>query len=144
MSKIISNEQGFTVIFSGEPFSVNADHPNYDKLLHAARVGNRTQFDRYYEIKKEINENYRDVVVKNGTVYYKDKALDNRLSQRIVDYVREGNDPEPFCLFLDNLMSNPSDRSIDELFGFLEHRHMPITRDGCFLAYKTVRPDFKD
>lgn len=144
MSKIIRNEQGFTVIFGGEPFSVNADHPNYEKLLHAARVGNKTQFDRYYDIKQEINSKYRDVVVKNGVVYYKEQPVDHRVCDRIVEYVREGNDPEAFCLFLDNIMSNPSKRSIEELFGFLEHRNLPITRDGCFLAYKTVRDDYKD
>lgn len=144
MGKIIRNEQGFTVIFSGEPFSVNADHPNYDKLLHAARTGNRTQFDKFYDIKKEINNKYRNVTIRDGVVYYKDEPIDHRISERIVDYVREGNDPEPFCLFLDNMMSNPSPKSISELFGFLEHRHMPITRDGCFLAYKTVRDNYRD
>ena len=41
-------------------------------------------------------------------------------------------------------MKNPSQRAINELYGFLEHGNMPITADGCFIAYKSVRTDFKD
>jgi hypothetical protein len=47
-------------------------------------------------------------------------------------------------LFLDNLMKNPSRHSIEELYNFLVHRHLPITETGCFLAYKAVRMDYKD
>jgi hypothetical protein len=41
-------------------------------------------------------------------------------------------------------MKNPSKRSVDELYGFLEKNSLPITPDGHFLAYKKVRRDFKD
>jgi hypothetical protein len=41
-------------------------------------------------------------------------------------------------------MSNPSKRAVDELYGFLEKGNLPITADGCFLAYKKVRNDYLD
>ena len=41
-------------------------------------------------------------------------------------------------------MRNPSKRAVDELYGFLEKNSLPITPDGCFLAYKRVRGDYKD
>ncbi|MAR20684.1 MAG: hypothetical protein CMD25_01275, partial [Flavobacteriales bacterium] len=43
-----------------------------------------------------------------------------------------------------NLMENPSMQSQQELYDFLEHENLPVTEDGCFLAYKAVRSDFKD
>jgi len=46
--------------------------------------------------------------------------------------------------FMNNLMQNPSKRAVDELYGFLEKNSLPITPEGCFLAYKKVREDFKD
>jgi hypothetical protein len=46
--------------------------------------------------------------------------------------------------FMENLMSNPSRRAVNELYGFLEKGELPITPDGCFLAYKRVRDDFLD
>jgi hypothetical protein len=41
-------------------------------------------------------------------------------------------------------MSNPSRRAVQELYSFLEHKAMPLTPDGNFLAYKGVREDYTD
>jgi hypothetical protein len=41
-------------------------------------------------------------------------------------------------------MDNPSRRAVNELYAFLEHKNMPLTPDGNFLAYKGVRSDFTD
>jgi hypothetical protein len=46
--------------------------------------------------------------------------------------------------FLENLMQNPSKRAVDETYWFLENYGLPITDDGCFLAYKAVRNDYTD
>jgi hypothetical protein len=46
--------------------------------------------------------------------------------------------------FLVNLMDNPSEGSIDQLYTFLEHENLPITEDGCFLAYKAINRDYTD
>ena len=43
-----------------------------------------------------------------------------------------------------NLRNNPSPRSRSELLAFLESNEMPITEDGCFVAYKYVTSDLKD
>jgi hypothetical protein len=62
----------------------------------------------------------------------------------ILDMVKQGFPFEPMLNFLDNLSQNPSDHAIVELFDFMENKNMPITYDGCFLAYKAVRNDYKD
>jgi hypothetical protein len=51
---------------------------------------------------------------------------------------------EPLVKFLEKLLDNPSRRAVDELYRFLEHKHMPLTPDGNFLAYKGVKHDFTD
>ena len=33
---------------------------------------------------------------------------------------------------------------MDELYGYLEANNQPITEDGCFIAYKRVRLNYKD
>jgi hypothetical protein len=58
--------------------------------------------------------------------------------------LEEGFSIEPMVLFMHNLLKNPSKRSVDELYGFLEKNNLPITPDGYFLAYKKVRNDFLD
>jgi hypothetical protein len=62
----------------------------------------------------------------------------------IIDMVKQGFPFEPMLNFLDNISQNPSDHAIVELFDFMENKHMPITMDGHFLAYKAVRSDYKD
>jgi hypothetical protein len=51
---------------------------------------------------------------------------------------------DPLANFMDNLMTNPSKRAVTELYGFLEVNNLPITPDGCFLAYKKVNAEYKD
>lgn len=46
--------------------------------------------------------------------------------------------------FYERLQKNPSKRSVDQLFPFLDKMNIPITADGCFLAYKGVNSDYTD
>ena len=57
---------------------------------------------------------------------------------------QDGFDINPMVKFMENLMTNPSKRAVDELYGFLEKGNLPLTEDGCFIAYKKVRDDYKD
>jgi hypothetical protein len=55
-----------------------------------------------------------------------------------------GEDPTALFRFHERLSRNPSFRSVQQLFKFLNHANIPFTKDGCFLAYKSVRSDYKD
>lgn len=68
----------------------------------------------------------------------------NALSNRIIDMAKKQLGVEPLINFMNNLLSNPSKQSVDELYLFLEKSSLPITDDGCFIAYKKVRSDYKD
>jgi hypothetical protein len=58
--------------------------------------------------------------------------------------MRQGLPYKPLTRFVEKLMDNPSRRAVNELYAFLEHKNMPLTPDGNFLAYKGVRSDFTD
>jgi hypothetical protein len=66
------------------------------------------------------------------------------MATRMIQMLQDGFPIEPMVNFMNNLMYNPSNRSVTELYGFLEKNNLPITPDGCFLAYKKVRSDYKD
>ena len=57
---------------------------------------------------------------------------------------QDGFPIDPMVRFMENLMQNPSKRSVDQVYGFLEKNSLPITEDGYFLAYKKVRTDYLD
>lgn len=65
------------------------------------------------------------------------------LVDRILSLLAEGFDIMPMIRFLENLYQNPADFAREELYLWLENNNLPITEDGHFLAYKTVRSDFK-
>ena len=84
------------------------------------------------------------IEIKGGQLYYQNEAVAGVLGARMMQMLDEGFDLTPMAKFLENLMQNPSKRVVDHLYAFLEHGKNPITEDGCFLAYKAVREDFKD
>jgi hypothetical protein len=57
---------------------------------------------------------------------------------------KEGFPIDHFSRFMENLDANPSYRARNELVGFLDACELPITDDGCFMAYKKIRADWKD
>jgi hypothetical protein len=86
----------------------------------------------------------KDFKVDNGVVYIDNKPVSGRISEKIVEYVKEGLDPSCLVNFWRNLQQNPSSRARERLFLFLENGNHPITDDGCFIAYKKVKNDMKD
>jgi hypothetical protein len=85
-----------------------------------------------------------NIAVSDGEVSYKGEVIHNHVVGRILDFMREGLPYKPLTRFVEKLMDNPSRRAVNELYAFLEHKQMPLTPDGNFLAYKGVRSDFTD
>ena len=127
------------------PILIDSGHANFKAIVEALR--NR-DFDGALELAVVRNYLQRvtggDVSVNADGVTYKGKPVSGYLSNKLQQFFADGLPVEHYCLFLHNLMANPSMVSRNELFLFLEAADLPITEDGCFLAYKAVRSDFKD
>lgn len=80
----------------------------------------------------------------DGEVFINDVPIHSVVSDRISQLANEGLPIEPVLRFLENVMMNPSSRSQQELYDFLANRNLPLTEDGCFLAYKRIRQDWLD
>ena len=72
--------------------------------------------------------------------------LGEELPQSLADKVRaiheEGLPLSLFEKFWQNLQLNPSSSSVRELYEFLSYKELPLTEDGCFLAYKGLDSNF--
>jgi hypothetical protein len=134
-----------TVMMNGEPFTINSDHPNYEKVKDAIRAKDYTQVEALINTAKAVINYTRGLIsIVNDTVYYQGREIKNVLVEKILEMLRDGFDADPMLKFLENLMQNPSHRAVKELYLFLESGKLPITDDGCFLAYKKVRSDYLD
>lgn len=82
--------------------------------------------------------------VENNQFFFEDKPLPASFNERIIAMASSGEDPNPLFLFWEKLQENPSHRSVSQLWDFLKHEGIPLTPAGTFLAYKSVRQDYKD
>jgi hypothetical protein len=133
------------VVIDNKPHTINKTHISYQKVVDAIKAGEWETVREVIDPKKVvINYGKGNVEVQGDKLFWKGKEFHNALSNRMISMLQEGLPVEPLVLFMENLMSNPSKRSVTELYGFLEKNNLPITSDGHFLAYKKVRKDFKD
>jgi hypothetical protein len=115
-------------------------------IVSLCKGGSYTEAAALIDIKAVVTKALKGSAaeLRGSNVYYKDEIVNSLLAKRILTLTKEGFDASPLLLFLENLMSNPSKRAVDELYGFLEVSKLPITDDGHFLAYKSVRDNYKD
>jgi hypothetical protein len=145
MKYIIANDGSVSAVVSDQTYSFNKSHPNYNKLVYHLKTNNVEHFEAAYDIISHVNAYCEGYVNCNaGSLNWDGIQMPEMFTGTILDMIKQGFPFEPMLNFLDNLSQNPSDHAIVELFDFMEHKNMPITYDGHFLAYKAVREDYKD
>ena len=145
MKYIISNDGTVNAFVGGKPYTFNKSHHNYGALVAYLENGNVEHFEASYDMASTV-EHYCDgyVHVEKGELTWQGVPMPDLFTDRILQMRKEGFNIDPMLNFLDNMNDNPSDKAIVELFDFMQNKHLPITDDGHFLAYKAVSPDFKD
>ena len=134
-----------TVVIGTTPHTVSKSHIAYNKLLNAIKANDWDTVQDIIEPKKAvINFGQGNIEIQGDTIFWKGREMHNALTKRMVAMIQEDFPVEPLVAFMENLMENPSKRAVTELYGFLEKNTLPITPDGCFLAYKKVRGDYLD
>jgi acyl carrier protein len=75
-------------------------------------------------------------------VTYSGRPLHTIDAERVMAFMRDKLSYKPIANYIVRKMKNPSSRAIREMYNFLEHRGMPLTLRGTFIAYKGVTTDF--
>lgn len=134
-----------TVVIGNKPHTIAKSHITYGKVVDAIKAGDWTKVADLVEPKKVVlNYGKGNVSVQGEQLFWKGKPMNNGLATRMIAMLQDEFPIEPLVNFMENLMTNPSKRAVDELYGFLEKNSLPITPDGHFLAYKKVRNDYLD
>lgn len=157
MIPFIITDRSVTFMALGEVHSVDSSSPYFEEIKQILS-GSAPSESRLVELAKPViaiqqafatAEECRYVEpgvvsVTNDAVLYNGEKVSNVLTQRILDMVGQGFDVSPWMSFMSNLYQNPSSSAREELYEFLEQADLPITPDGCFIAYKKVRSDYRD
>jgi len=144
-----------TMIYTGTTISFHANgkfhqahksHPKFDEIVRLAKLKDLDSASKLIDLKTAVTAALAGsrAELRGNAVYFNGQQIHSVLGQRILTLAKEGFTVEPLLRFLENLMLNPSKRAVDELYGFLEASKLPITDDGHFLAYKSVRQDYTD
>lgn len=140
----LTNES-ITVIWEGKSHVVQKTSPNFLALRKAISDQNWDEIPKNLTVAKSVESWAKgEFTLKDGNFHYKGMPLPSNLNQRITSMASRGEDPAPFFKFWERLQKNPSFRSVQQLWGFLDRAGIPLTKEGTFLAYKSVRDDFKD
>lgn len=134
-----------TVVVGSTPHTISKTHITYNRVLEAIKAQDWATVEEIINPKKVVLDyGQGNVSVQGDRVFWKDRELHNALTSRMIQMLQEEFSIEPLVKFMENLMNNPSKRAVDELYGFLERCNLPITPDGCFLAFKKVNADYTD
>jgi len=126
-----------------KPCSIEKSNEKYQKILSLLIEGAPEKkivdeldcgkaIEEYTERSFQIDSGTGEVTIDGETV----KGV---IVERIVEFYKKNLPYLPLVNFWKNIQANPSEESKEHLFMFLEANKMPITHDGCFLAYKNVK-----
>lgn len=143
---IISAKGNITLNIDGKPRIISKNHVNYDDIRDALKAADIDAALDLIDVERglKIAFNNRDITIENGEIYFRGKVVKNVLVDKIIKFYRDGLPFEPLVRFFENLMLNPTEYAVNELYGFLEAKGFALTDDGCFLAYKRINSDWKD
>lgn len=142
-----------TVLLHGKNWQIDKSHVNFiavrDKLLDES--GSSSEERMVAELTPLVNIPVFIATISTGRVQISGDAVmfdgapvHGHIAERLLTMVRKGRNPRPLMRFLERLQRAPIKNVADQFLHWLEKSNMPLTADGCFVAYKYVDDDLKD
>ena len=145
MNFIKDGREHWTVVINNQSYQFDPAHANYLPLVESVRSQDEQKFVELMSVGQKIHNwsdgNFRFT---DGVLNYFDEEIHPVITDRIVDLIRNGFDYRNMLNFLVRLYQNPSYQSVQQLYGFMVHKNLPITPDGFILMYKAVSPTWMD
>lgn len=143
---------GATVIFpDGSTQTIASDNKNYSEVVRGLIEGDLTDEEildliaPFEAIYKKLTRLSERVSRKGMRLFFDGDLVTHRLANHIVTIMDGGSPQEEVTAWLrfwEKAATNPSTKSQDELFIFVEKHGLSITPDGDAVLYKGVRNDF--
>lgn len=144
--KFIINSSAIVMFIDNKTVKIEKTQPVYSKIVEIiGRLPVSEQEGAISEILKKSNPNAdmesKGFVVSGDQVSLDGEELPTPLAAKIASMIRENLPVELFKPFWANLKENPAYHVVKEkgFFDFLSYRELPMTEDGCFLAYRGIQ-----
>lgn len=132
-------DQQLKAVVDGKSYLFHSSHINFRTLVEACASGDSEAFlDNIKGEEFVKNWSCDHIKVVDNELYYGDSLVEPTITDRILSIIEKGLSWDHLAKFLNGVYASTSFRVRNELYRFLENKGMPITPDGCFLAYKGV------
>lgn len=141
----IISDQSISFVFSGKPYTVPRDHVSASDIIEALKEGDLEAAAKHADVKTSIvAKSFGKLKIEGERITYEGSPIHNTVVDRIFMFLDEDLPIDNLMKLLERMMKNPSRHSVEQLYGFMEHHHLPVTDNGTFLAYKAITNDWKD
>lgn len=141
----IYRESQITFLHAGKPYTLFKDSPFYQKVMDALSTSSWEKVLKYLDLETCLKDFF-------GSIPSRDKNLagpllngecDRKfLIEKLYSAIEKELPIMPLVNFIKKLSENPSKRSADQLYNFLEYKSLPITPEGNVIAFKGVGNDY--
>jgi hypothetical protein len=136
-----------SVVIDFLPTTIPSSHVNFDKIVKLVQNPKTTdkEVKALLDIPAAISTfTGGNVTVINGRLFYKGFEVKSALATLILNLIKSGDNDaaKPFERFLERAYSNPDPRAATDLYEWVAASKLPITEDGCILAWKAVGVDY--
>ena len=119
-----------TIVADGVQHTVLASNPMFASAVSAFQSKDWDALMLVIDPTRKFNNlyaKYEQIEVKDGSVFVSGDVVRSIVADRIINFLADGIDCLPIFKFITRLHLNPSKRAVDELYTFLEHKHLPLT-----------------
>ncbi len=142
---IMSEDGSITFVHNSKQYLVDKNHLAYNQIVETIQSKDFSDLERLLNIKQTLASQFKGIAFDSyGSPLFMGQPIPGVIGRRIRDFYKQDLPLDSLTAFLNNLQANPSFRSVNELYDFLDHNQFPITEDGCFIGYKGIRNDWKD
>lgn len=139
-------------LFTGtEQITIPSDSPDYARAIELLSQNRSdeafalaTKYRATLKATSSVLFGQYQVSVVHGMVMINGQHTEGEIVDRIIAFGERGIPQKALMSFLARLQANSSFRARIDLFSWIEQNNMPITDDGCFIAFKIVKEDYWD
>jgi hypothetical protein len=127
--------------------TIRANHPRFKDIVAATRRGDVEAVRNMVDVKAVITKlTVGRVEIRGDGVYFDGNRQGGLIADRIITLAQHGADKVSYLMrFMERLSKSPHYHVKNgDLFRFIEACTLPLTKDGCFVAYKFIRSDWMD
>lgn len=139
-----------TAFIDGEIYTLSSDNAHFDDVVETLAGADWLDdpegevadlFDVANGVRKAFEQVTDRVTVENGIVKLDGTPVEPAFNEVVVKYLHEDNEGlMPLVRFLERLDDNPSFRSREQFWRFVERNGIHIDDDGYVILYKSVLP----